>query len=38
EYYKIRGWDERGIPKKETLKDLGLDFVIPELEKVTKLE
>ncbi|ACS89542.1 MULTISPECIES: tungsten-containing formaldehyde ferredoxin oxidoreductase [Thermococcus] len=38
EYYKLRSWDERGIPKKETLKDLGLEFVIPELEKVTKLE
>ncbi|HIP89046.1 MAG TPA: aldehyde ferredoxin oxidoreductase, partial [Thermococcus paralvinellae] len=37
EYYKIRGWDERGIPKKETIKELGLDFVIPELEKVTTL-
>lgn len=38
EYYKLRGWSEKGIPKKETLKDLGLKFVIPELEKVTKLE
>ena len=38
EYYKLRGWDERGIPKKETLKELDLEFVIPELEKVTKLE
>lgn len=38
EYYKLRGWDERGIPKKETLKELNLEFVIPELEKVTKLE
>ncbi|NJD99614.1 aldehyde ferredoxin oxidoreductase [Thermococcus sp. LS1] len=38
EYYRLRGWDKRGIPKKETLKELGLDFVIPELEKVTKLE
>lgn len=38
EYYKLRGWDERGIPKKETLKELNLEFVIPELDKVTKLE
>ena len=38
EYYKLRGWSEKGIPKKETLKDLGLEFVIPELEKATKLE
>ena len=38
EYYKLRGWDERGVPKKETLKELGLEDVIPELEKVAKLE
>jgi len=38
EYYKLRGWSEKGIPKKEILKDLGLEFVIPELEKVAKLE
>lgn len=39
EYYRLRGgWDERGIPKRETLKKLGLEDVIPELEKVTKLE
>ncbi|ANF23634.1 tungsten-containing formaldehyde ferredoxin oxidoreductase [Thermococcus piezophilus] len=38
EYYRLRGWDERGIPKEETLKELGLEEVIPELEKVTKLE
>ncbi|ADT83765.1 tungsten-containing formaldehyde ferredoxin oxidoreductase [Thermococcus barophilus] len=37
EYYKMRGWDERGIPTKETLQKLKLDFVIPELEKVTEL-
>ncbi|WP_460041829.1 tungsten-containing formaldehyde ferredoxin oxidoreductase [Thermococcus atlanticus] len=38
EYYRLRGWDERGVPKKETLKELGLEDVIPELEKVAKLE
>jgi len=38
EYYKLRGWSEKGIPKKEILKDLGLEFVIPELGKVAKLE
>ncbi len=37
EYYKIRGWDERGIPKKETLKSLGLEDVAEELGKVVKL-
>jgi len=25
DYYKVRGWDEKGIPKKETVKNLGLD-------------
>ncbi len=24
-YYRLRGWDERGIPKEETLRRLGLD-------------
>jgi aldehyde:ferredoxin oxidoreductase len=24
EYYFVRGWDEEGIPKRETLKKLGL--------------
>ncbi|MGC8678443.1 MAG: aldehyde ferredoxin oxidoreductase family protein [Fervidicoccaceae archaeon] len=31
-YYEIRGWDERGVPRKETLSSLGLDFVAPSLE------
>ncbi len=32
-YYEARGWDkETGIPTDETLKDLGLDFVIGNLE------
>ncbi|MGB9726284.1 MAG: aldehyde ferredoxin oxidoreductase family protein [Fervidicoccaceae archaeon] len=31
-YYEIRGWDERGIPRKKTLSSLGLDFVAPSLE------
>ncbi len=26
-YYKLRGWDKNGIPKKRTLKKLKLDFV-----------
>lgn len=26
DYYKIRGWDEQGVPTKETLKRLNLDF------------
>ena len=34
EWYAARGCDEHGIPTKETLKDLGLDFVIPTLDKL----
>ncbi|HDD69173.1 MAG TPA: aldehyde ferredoxin oxidoreductase, partial [Candidatus Korarchaeota archaeon] len=33
-YYEIRGWDERGIPTKATLKKSGLDYVIEGLEAV----
>ena len=36
-YYKKRGWDERGIPKKITLKKLGLDDVAKQLNKYVKL-
>ncbi|HDM22607.1 MAG TPA: aldehyde ferredoxin oxidoreductase, partial [Methanomicrobia archaeon] len=25
EYYELRGWDENGVPKKETLKNLDLE-------------
>jgi aldehyde:ferredoxin oxidoreductase len=28
-YYKLRGWDKDGIPRKKTLKKLNLDFVDP---------
>ncbi len=37
-YYEIRKWSKEGVPKKETLKELGLDFVIPEIEKYVKVE
>ena len=37
-WYEIRGCDTSGIPTKETLRDLGLDFVIPTLQKVVTLE
>jgi aldehyde:ferredoxin oxidoreductase len=37
-WYKARGCDTHGIPTKKTLKDLGLAFVIPMLEKVIGLE
>lgn len=36
EYYRIRGWDERGVPTIETLKRLNLDFVVGELEPFLK--
>jgi aldehyde:ferredoxin oxidoreductase len=36
-YYKKRGWDERGIPTKSTLKRLGLDDVAKQLKKHVKL-
>ena len=28
EYYRLRGWDENGIPKEETLKQLDLTFCL----------
>jgi aldehyde:ferredoxin oxidoreductase len=36
-YYRKRGWDERGIPKKITLKKLGLSDVAKQLGKYVKL-
>lgn len=36
-YYEIRGWDERGIPKKETLEKLDLKDVIPVLDSIVGL-
>lgn len=34
EYYRLRGWDERGIPTIETLKGQKLDFVLGDLKGV----
>lgn len=31
-YYELRGWNAGGLPTAETLKELGLDFVVDELE------
>ena len=28
EYYKIRGWDENGVPTPEKLKELGLEDML----------
>jgi aldehyde:ferredoxin oxidoreductase len=36
-YYKKRGWDERGIPTKTTLKKLGLEEAAKQLGKHVKL-
>ncbi|ADV64433.1 aldehyde ferredoxin oxidoreductase family protein [Desulfurococcus mucosus] len=36
-YYEMRGWNENGIPRRETLLKLGLDFTIPILEKIVEL-
>jgi aldehyde:ferredoxin oxidoreductase len=36
-YYRKRGWDERGIPKKSTLKTLGLSDVAKELSNYVNL-
>lgn len=33
-YYELRGWDERGVPRRETLTKLKLDFTIPTLEDI----
>jgi aldehyde:ferredoxin oxidoreductase len=30
-YYNLMGWDETGKPLPETLRNLGIDFVIPQL-------
>ena len=32
-YYAFKGWNAQGIPTKETLQDLGLDYVYTEFEK-----
>ena len=38
-YYRMRGWDDNGVPKVETLKKLGLDDVIENLRSIgIKLE
>jgi len=32
-FYEIRGWSSEGIPTKETLEELGLDYVSQDLER-----
>jgi aldehyde:ferredoxin oxidoreductase len=33
EYYKFKGWNNQGIPTKESLHELGLDYVSEDLER-----
>jgi aldehyde:ferredoxin oxidoreductase len=33
DYYKVRGWTKNGVPKPETLKSVGLEDLIPVVEK-----
>lgn len=37
-YYQLRAWDKNGIPKKQTMEDLGLSLEAQELENFVKLE
>jgi len=37
-YYQLRAWDKRGIPKKQTMEELGLSEEAQELEDYVKLE
>ena len=32
-YYKFKGWNEQGIPTKESLHELGMDYVSKDLEQ-----
>jgi aldehyde:ferredoxin oxidoreductase len=34
DYYRLRGWDENGIPTREKLKSLGLDDIADVLDQI----
>jgi aldehyde:ferredoxin oxidoreductase len=36
-YYQKRGWDERGVPRKSTLKNLGLEDVVGQLKHCVRM-
>jgi len=36
EYFKAMGWDERGIPTRETLQRLGLSYLDPYLQDMRR--
>jgi aldehyde:ferredoxin oxidoreductase len=40
EYYKFKGWDKQGIPTKESLHELSMDYIAEDFEKrgITKNE
>ncbi len=38
DYYDERGWDAQGVPTRQKLLDLGLENVVTQLEKLTKLK
>ncbi|MEM2025306.1 MAG: aldehyde ferredoxin oxidoreductase family protein [Desulfurococcaceae archaeon] len=33
-YYELRGWDKRGVPRKETLSKYNLEFTVPTIESL----
>ncbi len=33
-YYELRGWNENGVPREETLRKLGLDYVVPVIKEI----
>jgi len=35
-YYKYYGWDENGIPTEETLKTLGLEYLVDDVQQAKK--
>jgi aldehyde:ferredoxin oxidoreductase len=34
EYYRLRGWTKAGIPSREKLEELGLGFVVKDMEPI----
>ncbi|HJX12672.1 MAG TPA: aldehyde ferredoxin oxidoreductase C-terminal domain-containing protein, partial [Dehalococcoidales bacterium] len=36
EYYRLRGWTPNGIPTPEKLRELGLDYVVKDIEPLLK--
>jgi aldehyde:ferredoxin oxidoreductase len=35
-YYKYYGWDDNGIPTEETLKSLGLEYLVDDVRQARK--